>query len=95
LSIGCMTCSDEHVHTTLCNAVSRAVDHRRTLFTASLSVSRVLVSVWVLDIAQIVVSWFSAARVVAIVGCDVAVAEGGSERETRGLGASGGQQGCV
>jgi hypothetical protein len=55
----------------------------------------VVVSVWVLDVAHVVVSGVVVAGNVAVVDGDVAVAGGGSERETRGWGASGGQQGCV
>jgi hypothetical protein len=64
----------------------RAVDHRRTLFTASLAFSEVLVIVWVLYKAQVVVSGVVVARFVVDVDGDVVVASGGSGCEKQGWG---------
>jgi hypothetical protein len=86
--VGCTTRSDERACTTSYNAVSRAVDHWRTSFTACLSTSEVLVFVWVLAVALVVVSRGVAAGVATVVGCDVAAAleASGSERRGRGAG---------
>jgi hypothetical protein len=85
-SVKYTTCFDEHVCSSLRNSIVWAVDCLNTSFTASLTASRVPVSVWVLDVTQIVVLGVSAAGVAAIVGCDIAMAVGGSECEMRGLG---------
>ena len=82
--IKCTTCSDEHARMTLCNSVSWAVNSIVALFTTWLMFSKVQVAVWALDIAQVLVSGVGVAGVIPIVGCDVAVAVGGSGHEMRG-----------
>jgi hypothetical protein len=82
--VECTTRSDERARTTLCNAVFGVVDRRRTSFTACLSISEVLVSVWVLAVALVVVSRGFVAGVATVAGCDVAVAVGGSKCRTGG-----------
>jgi hypothetical protein len=84
------TRSNERVCPSSCKAVSCAVDHRCASSAACLTVSEVLVAVWVLDVALLVVSQVVAADSTGVGGCDVAVATGGSGREWRdwGLGRS-------
>jgi hypothetical protein len=78
------TRSDERVCTTSYNAVCRAVGCRRTSFRARESIPDVVAVVCALAVAPVVVSEVVAAGVATIVGSDVAVAVGGSGRETRG-----------
>jgi hypothetical protein len=73
------TCSEEHIHTTLCNGIPWAVNSVSASFMAWGRVSGVLGSVHVLDEAQVVVSKVVAAGNVAVVGDDVAVAFSGSK----------------
>jgi hypothetical protein len=62
--VECTMRSDEHVRTTSCNAVSRAVDCHRTFVMAGLTVLVGSVAIWVLAVAQIDVSELVAAGVV-------------------------------
>jgi hypothetical protein len=78
------TRSNERVCTSSCNSVCWALDRRRGRLLAWVAVSEVVVSVWVLDVAQVVVFRPFASGVVAVVDGDVAVAVGGSGSETRG-----------
>jgi hypothetical protein len=64
-------------------SVFRTVDSPHMLFTASLSISGVLVSVWVLAVAVVVVSGVVAAGNVAVVNSDVVV-PGGVQNARRG-----------
>jgi hypothetical protein len=91
-SVECTTCSSEHVHTTLCSSVFWAIDGLCMLFTARLSIPKVLVVVWVPDITLVIVSEVVVAGVVAIVGSDIAVAMGCSRCE---VGVHGGSRGAV
>jgi len=45
------------------------------------------VAVWVLDIAQVIISWVVVMVFIAVVGCDVVAALGGKECVRRGWGA--------
>jgi hypothetical protein len=78
------TCFDEHTCSSSCNIAAWVVDHSCMLFRTWQSVHRVVAVVCVLDETRVVVSRVVAADNVAVVGSDVAVAVGGSERETRG-----------
>jgi hypothetical protein len=83
-----MARSDKHVFSSSCNSVVWAADRRSTSFTGCLAVSEVVEAVWVLDVAQVVVSGVVVAGVVAVVGGDVAVERSGSVCSTRGWGLS-------
>jgi hypothetical protein len=50
------------------------------------AISEVVVSIWVLDVALVVISAVVATGFVAITGCDVAVERQGSGLENRGWG---------
>ena len=54
------------------------------LLAAGWAVSEVSLVVWVLDVAQVVVPRVVATVFVAVIGCDVEAAVGGSGHETRG-----------
>jgi hypothetical protein len=86
--IECTTRSGERVHTTSCNAVSRAVDCRRTFITAGLAVLGVSVAIRVLAVAQVVVPEVVVPGLAAVVGSDVVVAVGSSRCEVGGKGVS-------
>ena len=53
------------------------------LLAAGWAISEVSLAVWVLDVAQVVIPWVVATVFVAIIGCDLEVAVGGSGHETR------------
>jgi hypothetical protein len=82
--VECTTRSDERVRTTSYIAVCRAVDRRRTSFTASVLITEVAVVVWASDMAVVVVSGVGLAGVAAVIGGDVAFARAGSGCERRG-----------
>jgi hypothetical protein len=76
--------SDKHVCSLSCELVSLAVGSPCMLFTAPLTVSRVVVAVWVLDVALLIVSRVIAAVVAAVVGCDVVAERWGLGLDKRG-----------
>jgi hypothetical protein len=84
--IKCTMHSDEHIRTTSHRAVCSAVNGLPASFAASLSVSRVVVVVWVLDAALLIISGVVVAGNVGVGGCDVVIARGGSGCEQRGWG---------
>jgi hypothetical protein len=80
------TRSDERVCSFSCHSVCWAVDGRRGSSSVWVAVSEVSEVVWVLDTALVAVSGVVATGVAAIVGSDVAAAQGCSGRNGRGWG---------
>jgi hypothetical protein len=85
-SVGYTTRSGERVCSSSCNSVCWAVGGRRGLSGARVAISGVVGAVWVLTVAQVVVSRVVSAGNVGVGSGDVAVAGCGSRCETGGLG---------
>jgi hypothetical protein len=81
-----MTCSDEHVFSSLLSLVCWAVDRRCGLSGALVAVSGVFLALWVLAVALVVVPGVAAMGNIAVVDSDVVAECGGSGCGTRGWG---------